>query len=97
MKKYKLTADRNVVQNTETTAFTPISNNEYQNWLKGLDKDGEDLGTGKNKPFAQFTSSEKKEQKRLKKIEVNEQKIQIKIRQMAIKSLQDDNELPADF
>ncbi len=53
MKKYKLTADG--VQNTETTAFIPNDerNNdwrEYQCWLKGLDVDGEDLGTGYNKP-----------------------------------------------
>lgn len=54
MKKYKL-IDKNTVQDTETTAFIPNDerNNdwrEYQNWLKGLDADGEDLGTGKNKP-----------------------------------------------
>ena len=53
MKKYKLTEDG--VQNTETTAFIPNDerNNdwmEYQNWLKGLDVEGEDLGTGKNVP-----------------------------------------------
>ena len=53
MKKYKLTEDG--VQNTKTTAFIPNDerNNdwmEYQNWLKGLDVEGEDLGTGPNKP-----------------------------------------------
>jgi len=55
MKKYRLTEDG--VQNTETTAFIPNDerNNdwkEYQSWLKGLDADGNDLGTGKNKPLA---------------------------------------------
>ncbi|MBW1845530.1 MAG: hypothetical protein JRI94_00445 [Deltaproteobacteria bacterium] len=53
MVKYKLTEGG--VQNTETTAFIPNDerNNdwrEYQNWLKGLDVDGKDLGTGKNTP-----------------------------------------------
>ena len=59
MKKYKLTEDG--VQNTETTAFIPNDerNNdwrEYQNWLKGLDVDGEDLETGENVPDPQFTA-----------------------------------------
>jgi len=52
---YKLTEDENTVQNIKTTAFIPNDerNNdwqEYQNWLKGLDAEGEDLGTGKNTP-----------------------------------------------
>ena len=55
MKKYRLTEDENTIQNTETTAFIPNDENnndwrEYQNWLKGFDADGEDLGTGPNKP-----------------------------------------------
>ncbi len=55
MAKYKLTEDENVIQDTETTAFIPNDerNNdwlEYENWLKGLDIDSEDLGTGPNKP-----------------------------------------------
>ena len=56
MKKYRLTKDENTVQNTETTAFIPNDerNNdwqEYQNWLKGIDAEGEKLGNGKkNKP-----------------------------------------------
>ncbi len=55
MAKYKLTEDKNVIKNIETTAFIPNDENnddwrEYQNWLKGLDADGDDLGTGKNKP-----------------------------------------------
>jgi len=52
---YKLTEDENTVQNIKTTAFIPNDerNNdwqEYQNWLKGLDAEGKDLGTGKNTP-----------------------------------------------
>lgn len=55
MAKYKLTKDENVIQNIETTAFIPNDENnndwrEYQNWLKGLDADGDDLGTGENIP-----------------------------------------------
>ena len=61
MEKYKLTEDG--VKNSETTAFIPNDkgNNdwkEYQNWLKGLDAEGEDLGTGPNKPDPQFTPEE---------------------------------------
>jgi len=53
MTKYKLTACG--VQNLETVGFIPNDerNNdwkEYQNWLKGLNVEGEDLGTGKNAP-----------------------------------------------
>jgi len=53
MKKYRLTEDG--VQNVKTTAFIPNDENnndwnEYQNWRKGLDAEGEDLGTGPNKP-----------------------------------------------
>jgi len=97
MKKYKLTADENTVQNTETTAFVPVSNKEYQAWLKGLDANGDDLGTGKNTPSPQFTASEKIEQEQLKQVQINEKKIQTKMRQMAIEALKADNELPADF
>lgn len=47
MAKYKLTEDG--IQNMETTAFIPNDerNNdwrEYQNWLKGLDAEGDKLG-----------------------------------------------------
>ena len=86
MKKYKLTVDENVVQNTETTAFVPITNKEYQNWLKD-----------KNTPSPQFTTAEKKEQEKLKIAKVNEQKIQAKMQQMAIEALKADNELPVSF
>lgn len=60
MEKYRLTKDG--VQNTKTTAFIPNDerNNdwmEYQNWLKGLDVDGEKLGNGKkNKPDKMITN-----------------------------------------
>jgi len=97
MKKYKLTANKNIVQNTETTAFVSVDNRIYQNWLKGLDPNGDDMGTGKNTPSPQFTASEKREQEQLKQDEINEKKIQTKMRQMAIDALKADNELSADF
>lgn len=55
MAKYKLTPDKDVVQDIKTTAFIPVNSDipesrEYKNWLKGLDADGEDLGIGPNKP-----------------------------------------------
>jgi len=77
MKKYRLTEDG--VQNTETTAFIPNDerNNdwrEYQNWLKGLDVNGEDLGTGPNKPEPQFTAEEIEAQLLQEEIKINEEK-----------------------
>jgi len=57
MEKYRLTEGG--VQNIKTTVFIPNDerNNdwlEYQNWLKGLDAHGKDLGTGRNSPDPQL-------------------------------------------
>jgi len=98
--KYKLTEDG--VQNTETTAFIPNDekNNdwrEYQNWLKGLNNEGEDLGTGKNTPDPQFTEEELAAQVQLEQNNMNEQKIQNEIKRIAIESLKASGDLPVDY
>lgn len=100
MEKYKLTEDG--VQNTETTAFIPNDENngdwiEYQNWLKGLDKDGEDLGSGLNTPAPQFTTKELEEQVQQEQNNINEQKIQDEIRKIAIENLKKSGSLPEDY
>ena len=100
MKKYKLTEDG--VQNTETTGFIPNDerNNdwrEYQNWLKGLDTEGEDLGTGKNTPDPQFTEKEL-EIIALREVEqITNEKINDEIRKIAIDNLITSKELPIDY
>ena len=93
MAKYKLTKDG--VQNTETTAFIPndIRNNdwrEYQNWLKGLDVEGEDLGTGENTPDPQDPPVQLV-------VDENEEKIQAEIRRMAVENLKTSGGLPPDY
>jgi hypothetical protein len=100
MKKYRLTEDG--VQNTKTTAFIPNDerNNdwvEYQNWLKGFDVDGEDLGIGKNTPDPQFTAEELVEQTRQEEIKINEQKIQTEMIKIAIENLKASGNLPVDY
>jgi len=100
MKKYKLTEDG--VQNTETTAFIPNDerNNdwrEYQNWLEGLNAEGEDLGIGKNTPDPQFTAEELVEQTRQEEMKINEQKIQAEIRKIAIENLKLSGDLEVDY
>ena len=100
MAKYKLT--ENGVQNTKTTAFIPNDerNNdwrEYQNWLEGLNAEGEDLGTGKNTPDPQFTAEELIKQTRQEEIEINEEKIQAEIRKITIENLKLSGDLPADY
>ena len=100
MKKYKLTEDG--VQNTETTAFIPNDkrNNdwmEYQNWLKGLDAEGEELGTGKNTPDPQFTEEELAAQVQLEQNNINEQKIQSEMRKIAIENLKASGDLPVGY
>jgi len=100
MKKYRLTEDG--VQNIKTTAFIPNDerNNdwrEYQNWLKGLDVEGEDLGAGLNIPDAQFTEEELAAQEQIELDNINEEKIQAKIRELAIENLKVSGDLPVDY
>jgi len=100
MKKYRLTEGG--VQNTETTAFVPDDkrNNdwrEYQNWLKGLDIEGNNLGTGPNTPDSQFTPEEIAAQVQLEQNNINEQKIQNEIKRIAIENLKTSGDLPIDY
>jgi hypothetical protein len=100
MKKYKLTEIG--VQNTETTEFIPNDerNNdwiEYQNWLKGLDVEGEELGTGPNTPDPQFTEGELATQLLQKEKQINEQKIQNEMRKIAIENLKASGDLPNGY
>ncbi len=100
MKKYKLTEDG--IQNTETTAFIPNDerNNdwrEYQNWLKGLDVNGEDLGTSENTPDPQFTEEEIEIIALREEEQVIDKKIADEIRKVAIDSLIAKEELPIDY
>ena len=98
--KYKLT--ENGVQNIETTAFIPNNERnkdwqEYQNWLKGLNAEGEDLGTGENMPVSQFTEEEL-EIIALREVEqITNEKINDEIRKIAINNLIAKKELPIDY
>ena len=100
MAKYKLTEDG--VKNTKTYAFIPNDerNNdwrEYQNWLKGLDVNGEDLGTGPNVPDAQFSPKELVELEEQELVRENEAKIQDEIRKIAINNLIVSGKLPVNY
>jgi hypothetical protein len=100
MTKYKLTEGG--VQNIKTTAFIPNDENnndwiEYQNWLKGLDLEGEDLETGSNTPDPQFTEEELAAQIQLEQDIIDEEKIQNEIKRIAIKNLKATGELSIDY
>lgn len=100
MAKYKLTEDG--VQNRETTSFIPNDerNNdwrEYQNWLKGFDVEGEDLGTGQNTPDPRITEEELAAQAKQEENKIIEEKIQNEIRKIAIENLKASGELSADY
>lgn len=102
MKKYKLTADENVVQNTETTAFIPNDERnrdwrEYQKWLLGLAADGEDLGTGANTPDPQFAEGELEAIALREAKQVINEKIAEETKNIAIDSLILKGELPIDY